>query len=254
MDKEEFQLLVNFHKDNKRQGPGSSRATKRALSFLGMDEKKKLEIADIGCGTGSQTITLAKNTNSHITAVDLSYDFLEKLKTRAGDLNLDHQITTRENSMDNLPFETKNFDIIWSEGAIYIMGFENGIRYWKKFLKNEGYLVVSDICWFTNSRPLELEKYWNQEDVEISTPAQKLQLFEENGCSPIAYFQLPEYCWLKEYYKPIEDNFQSFLAAHNYSKTARAIVDQMKQEIEMYNKYKKYYGYGFFIAKKRRSY
>jgi SAM-dependent methyltransferase len=63
-----------------------------------------------------------------------------------------NKITTLEKSMDALDFDDETFDIIWSEGAIYIMGFETGVKQWRNFLKPGGYLAVSEITWLTNKR------------------------------------------------------------------------------------------------------
>ena len=59
----ELELLVDFHKDADRQGPGSPATTLKALSFINIKNRKSLKVADIGCGSGAQTITLAQNIN-----------------------------------------------------------------------------------------------------------------------------------------------------------------------------------------------
>ncbi len=41
-------------------------------------------------------------------------------------------------SMDDLPFKEEELDLIWSEGAIYNIGFEKGLREWRKYLKKMG--------------------------------------------------------------------------------------------------------------------
>ncbi|MGI6424960.1 MAG: class I SAM-dependent methyltransferase [Tepidanaerobacteraceae bacterium] len=77
-----LELIIEYHRDNERQGPGSEEATLKALSRI-PNINKKTKILDIGCGTGGQTITLAKNTESHITAVDMLPQFLEKLMKKS---------------------------------------------------------------------------------------------------------------------------------------------------------------------------
>jgi SAM-dependent methyltransferase len=72
-------------------------------------------------------------------------EFLEALEQRSEKTGLKDKISLLEKSMDELPFEKESLDLIWSEGAIYNIGFENGIKNWKKFLKPGGYLVVSEI-------------------------------------------------------------------------------------------------------------
>lgn len=51
---DQLDLLVDLHKHNRRQGPGSPRVTERAIELTGLMGQKNLEIANIGCGTGGQ--------------------------------------------------------------------------------------------------------------------------------------------------------------------------------------------------------
>jgi len=246
----ELELLVDFHKDAERQGPGSSWETIKALELIEISKGDKLKIADIGCGTGGQTITLAKNIEGQIIAVDLFPEFLDELNLRAEKLGFQQKIKTIKKSMDDLSFDNEEFDIIWSEGAIYNIGFETGIKKWKHFLKTGGYLGVSEITWTTNSRPKELEEYWNEEYTEIDTASNKIRTLEENGYSPVGYFILSQNSWIENYYKPQEKRFSAFLEKHNNSEMARKIVEEAKEEIKKYQKYKGYYSYGFYVAKK----
>lgn len=246
----ELELLIDFHKDAKRQGPGSASDTLKALNFMDINKKKSLKVADVGCGTGAQTINLAQNIEGEIIAVDLFPEFLKKLNLKSKEQNLENKITTLKKSMEDLPFEKEEFDIIWSEGAIYIMGFEKGINKWKYFLKTGGYIAVSEITWITNSRPNEIEKHWNNEYPEIDTASSKIKILEENGFSPVGYFILPENSWIENYYKPMEGRFDDFLRKHDNSEIAKNIVDNEREEIRKYKKYKDYLSYGFYIAKK----
>ena len=246
----ELELIIDFHKDAKRQGPGGEKETKRALELTGIDLKKELKIADIGCGSGAQTITLAENTNSQITAVDLFPEFLEKLNEKIAKLGLQTRVATLKASMEHLPFEKEAFDIIWSEGAIYNMGFENGVKEWRQFLKPNGYLVVSEISWLTDQRPKEVEQYWNQAYPEIDTFSNKIRVLGKNGFAPTAFFVLPQSCWIDNYYKPMQERIQQFLDNHGHSKSAKNFVAAERKEIEHYEKYKDFYSYGFYIARK----
>ncbi|MCK5029527.1 MAG: class I SAM-dependent methyltransferase [Bacteroidales bacterium] len=246
----ELELLVDFYKNTERQGPGSSIETIKALNFINISKHQKLKVADIGCGSGGQTITLAKNIEGQIIAVDLFPDFLDELNVRAKELGFQERINTVEKSMEDLPFDNNELDIIWSEGAIYNIGFETGIKKWKNYLKSGGFLAVSEITWITNSRPQEIEEFWNEEYPEIDTASNKIRILEENGYSPIGYFILSQNSWIDNYYKPMEKRFSAFLEKHNNSEMARNIVEEQKEEIRKYKKYKDYYSYGFYIAKK----
>jgi len=152
--------------------------------------------------------------------------------------------------MDDLPFNKGEFDLIWSEGAIYNMGFENGLKKWKDFLKVGGYLAVSEITWITQSRPKEIEKFWKSEYPEIDVASNKIKQLENNGYSLVGYFYLSQDSWIYNYYKPMEERFDPFLKRHGNAEIARKVVNDNKTEIELYKKYKDYYSYGFYIARK----
>jgi len=58
-----------------QQGPGGPEVTIKALHFIdGLNEKS--QIADIGCGTGTPTMILAKNTKGQITGIDYFLNLL----------------------------------------------------------------------------------------------------------------------------------------------------------------------------------
>jgi ubiquinone/menaquinone biosynthesis C-methylase UbiE len=247
---EDYQLLIDLHKGANRQGPGGDAETKLAMDLSMLDRAAPLKIADIGCGTGASTLFLAQQLNAHITAVDFLKDFLDVLESKAERAGLSGKVSTLACSMDSLPFGDGEFDIIWSEGAIYNIGFEKGVREWNRYLKFGGILVVSEITWLTASRPPELEKYWGSEYSEIDLASVKIGVLEKNGYSPIGYFVLPEYCWLDNYYRPMQNGFQSFLDRNGNSEEAQAIVEAENREIELYEKFKEYYSYGVYVAKK----
>jgi len=247
---DDYQLLIDLHKHALRQGPGGDAETKLALDLCMVDKTAPLKIADIGCGTGASTLTLARQLNATITAVDLLDEFLDVLKKRATKAGVSEKISTLQCSMENLPFDDEEFDIIWAEGAIYNIGFEKGLNDWRQYLKTGGLLVVSEITWTTGSRPSELQQHWDNEYPEIDVASSKISLLESCGYSPIGYFVLPEHCWTDNYYTPMQERFVDFLEGHEYSEKARDIVETETKEIKLYNKYKDYFSYGMYIARK----
>ena len=245
-----LELLIDLHRHANRQGPGGSEETEKAIVLAMLDKTQRLKVADIGCGTGSSAILLAKHLNAQITAVDFLPAFIDVLKDNAIKDGVENKICPLVCSMEDLPFSNEEYDVIWSEGAIYNMGFEKGIKEWRRFLKPGGILVVSEITWITNNRPREIQEHWENEYPEIDTASSKFKTLESNGYSPIAYFLLPEHCWLDNYYRPMQRTFGDFLKRNGNSEEAQAIVSGEEQEIVLYEKYKQYYSYGVYIAKK----
>ena len=250
MDEKTLQLLVDLHRNNRRQGPGSDDAFQEMLILSRMDVGAPLKIADIGCGTGSSTIPLLGATNAQVTAVDAVPEFLETLKTKAQDLGLGDRLTTVEADMNGLPFQEQQFDAIWAEGAIYNIGFKQGIMGWKRFLKSGGVVVVSEITWLRSDIPNELRTHWESEYPEIDLASNKLALLEQNGYVPIGYFTLTPNCWLDEYYLPLQLSLEGFLQRNADHLQAKEIADAEQREYELYQRYQDYYSYGVYIAKK----
>jgi len=55
---------------------------------------------------------------------------------------------------------------------------------------------------------------------------------------------------MANYYRPMQGAFTGFLERNGNSEEARAVVQAERREIELYEKYAAYYGYGMYIVKK----
>jgi len=245
----DFDLINEYFVELDRQGPGSTEETIRALSFID-DVSRETKIADLGCGTGFQTMVLAQNTDATITALDLYAGSIDKLNAAAEKLDLQNRVKGIMGSMDDLPFQEGEFDLIWSEGAISNIGFEKGLSYWKRFLKQNGYIALTYESWFTNERPAEIEKWWVDAVPEIATIGQNVSTMQKAGYVPVAVFTLPDTCWTENYFIPQRSRREEFLKQHAGNRTVEDFVGFMKREEDLYSKYSRYYGYVFYIGKK----
>ncbi|NEQ98944.1 MAG: methyltransferase domain-containing protein [Cyanothece sp. SIO2G6] len=248
---EDLQLLIDLHQGTLHQGPGSEGTTLKAFGLTGLDPEATLAVGDFGCGTGSAAIALAHHLpHATIQAVDLCAEFIDILQQRIQSDHLTDRLSALTGSIDDLPFADESFDLIWSEGAIYNIGFEAGLTYWRQLLRDRGLIAVSEITWLTASRPAEIDEYWQNEYPEIGTVANKLSVIERQGFSPLAFFVLPPACWLDHYYGPLEQKFAAFLEHHGHSDQAQALIASQQQEIALYRTYQAYFSYGFYIAQK----
>ncbi len=242
-------LIWKYFSNFERQGPGSEEATKRALSFIDNLNDQSL-ISDIGCGSGGNSMVLAQHTPGNITGVDVSPVFIELFNRNAMKLGFQNRVKGIVESMENLSFQNEELDLIWSEGAIYIVGFERGINEWRKFLKTGGYIAVSEATWFTEKRPAEIEKFWMDVYPEIDTISNKVDQMQKAGYIPVAAFILPENCWTENYFAPKLEVDKIFLKENAGNKRAEDFIVSQRHEAQLYNKYKEYFGYAFYIGKK----
>lgn len=245
----DFKLICEYFAGMKRQGPGSPEATIKALSFID-NLTNESKIADIGCGTGGQTMVLAGNAPGYITGIDLFAEFIDIFNADARKLNLHNRVKGVLGSMEALPFQKEELDLIWSEGAVYNIGFERGMNEWRVFLKTGGFIAVSDASWFTEKRPVEIDEFWEDAYPEIDTISNKIGQMQKAGYVPIASFILPENCWLENFYIPQISVQEKFLKKYADNKAAEALVRNQRLEAELYRKYKNFYGYVFYIGKK----
>jgi Methylase involved in ubiquinone/menaquinone biosynthesis len=245
----DFNLICEYFSSVERQGPGSPEVTLKALSFID-NLTDNSHIADIGCGTGGQTIVMAQQVPGQITGIDLFPHFIDQFNARAALLALQYRMNGVVGSMDNLPFRDEEFDLIWSEGAIYNIGFKRGINEWRRFLKTGGYLAVTEASWFTDERPDEIDAFWRDAYPEIDTIPVKTAQLQKAGYIPVATFILPENCWLDHFYTPQAAVQDEFLKKHAGNATAEGLIACQRHESELYRKYKAYYGYVFYIGRK----
>lgn len=244
-------LICDFFLNTNRQGPGSPEATLKALSFINNLTVQSL-IADLGCGTGGQTMVLAQHTPGSITGLDFFPEFIECFNRNAEKLNLQDRVKGVVGSMDALSFEKESLDLIWSEGAIYNIGFERGLNEWRKYLKTGGYVAVSESSWFTEERPAEIHDFWMSVYAEIDTIPNKVAQIQKAGYILVATFILPEYCWTENNFTPLVKAREIFSRKYAGNKTVEELISFQHHEAELYRKYKEFYGYVFYIAKKMK--
>ncbi|HNX35746.1 MAG TPA: methyltransferase domain-containing protein [Kiritimatiellia bacterium] len=245
----DFTLICEYFSSLERQGPGSPEVTLKALTFID-NLTDDARIADIGCGTGGQTMVLADHAPGHIIGVDLFPAFIDLFNANAQRRHFQNRVRGVIGSMEALPFRNEEFDLIWSEGAIYNIGFRRGITEWRKYLKPGGYLAVSEASWFTRERPAEIDRYWMESYPEIDTIPNKVAQIQEAGYVPVATFVLPETCWTDRFYLPQRTAQEIFLAKHRGNKTAEELIANQRHEAELYDAYKAFYGYVFYIGRK----
>ncbi len=244
-----LEIFFELHEDLAQQGPGSDEYTRKAFS-LTQPLSPKSRILDLGCGPGRQTIELAKLSKGEIHAVDNHKPYIEELRIRTMKARVTEKIKTHVGSMDDLNFAEESFDLIWSEGAIYSIGFEKGLKLWRRFLKPGCYIAVTEVSWLKSDLPEELRNYWNVAYPDIGSIGDNIRRVEQAEFELAATLTLPASTWWDGYYTQILERMEVLNKKYADDETARKVFDEEKREIEMFRRYSDYYSYVFYIAKR----
>ena len=119
--------LCGIEKDRIREN--LNKYTRKAFKLL--PKCKNPHILDIGCGTGVPTIELAKISNGHVIGIDIDVTSLKLLQRKIKETELNNRVSVTKDSILTMNFPQESFDIIQSEGSIFVIGFENGIKKWR---------------------------------------------------------------------------------------------------------------------------
>lgn len=236
-----IELLLELFDGLPRQGPGEDAATLAAYASTGV-QSASARLLDAGCGSGGQTRALAGAFPGWIAAVDLFPGFLARARSP--------RIAPVCASMDALPFAPASFDIVWSEGAIYIMGFPEGLQAWRPLLKPGGWLVCSEMSWFAPAPPAEACAFWAAAYPGMRHVNENRVVARNSGYEVVHSFPLPAAAWWSSIYDGLAANLPAFRARHAGDAEARAVADETDRELDLFRRFSDAYGYQFYVLRK----
>ncbi len=232
-----------------RQGPGLDEYTARVFHTI-PDLPAHARILDIGCGSGMQTLMLARLCpDATIIACDIPQPFLDDLTDRAEKAGLDGRITTLRASMDNLSFPAESFDLLWAEGSAFVMGFREALSSWKRLLKPGGYLALSDLVWFTHTPTKYCMQYFAHQYPAMVHEEDARQMARDAGYSILATFRLPDAAWWDNYYTPLSRRLEILKEQYPDDQEVQTLLASINEEIEVFRTHSPEYGYSFIIAR-----
>ncbi|MDI6718712.1 MAG: class I SAM-dependent methyltransferase [Methanomicrobiales archaeon] len=211
------------------------------------------ELLDIGCGSGMQTIELARACpDCRIAAVGTPQPYRDDPARRAAAAGAGGRITTLRASMDGLPFGDASFDVLRAGSSIFVMGFEKGWNSWRRLLRPGGRLCLTEAVWFPDSPSPEAAAFWNECYPGMTTAAENRLTAERAGYEIVATFPLPRSAWREDYYTPLLERLPGLKAAAGGDPAAEAPVAFSEREIEMPRTHGSEYGCEFFVLRKNR--
>lgn len=202
--------------------------TRKAYRILPQIDKPR--ILDIGCGSGIPTLELAKLGRGEVIGIDIDQPALDKFARKITETGLGKRVQALNRSMLDMDFPDESFDIIWSEGSLYVIGFERGLQEWKRLLRPRGFMVIHD---------------------EQGNVKEKMEQISNCGYELLGYFLLSQATWQAEYFAPLEKLITESKARYTDDPTVREELQQAQEELGMFKKYPERNSSGYFVIKKK---
>jgi serine/threonine-protein kinase HipA len=238
------QELFAFFEAMPRQGPGSPAVTRNLLRRLRSLLPAHPVAADMGCGNGAAGLVLADEGVS-VTGVDIHQPFLDSFEQSAAAKGCSDRVSTRRASMTESGLAPDSLDLIWSEGAVYIVGFDVALEIFWPLLKPGSLLVVSECVWLQEQVPEKLRAFWDRGYPAMRTVGGNIRAGEQEGYRFHHCELLPSEVWETDFYRPMEAMIDRL--GPNSSPAMQAIIDGQHEEIALFRQYNHLYGYVFHV-------
>lgn len=241
------EATYRLHAGLPRQAPGSDACTRDALRRLPPLPKTPV-VVDLGCGPGRATLVLAEELGTRVVAVDLHEPFLDELRARARAGGLGHLVEARQGDMAALDLAPGSIDLIWSEGAIYNIGFAAGLALWRPLLRPRGLVVLSECAWLTENRPEEAIAFWRDAYPEMTGIDENARAAAAAGYEVLDWFVLPSSAWWDEYYTPLSHRAAQLRPGADAP--LLATIEATEREVDLYRRHGHSYGYVFYLLRR----
>lgn len=242
-------IFFEVHQGLYREGPGCAASTWQALACTGLDHAAPLSVLNLACGPGAQTLDLAARlAHARIVSVDLHAAYLADLRRYADAAGVSERVLPVRADMSQLPLADGAADLIWCEGAAYIMGVAAALDTWWSLLRPGGVIAFTEAVWLRDDPPEPVRTCWSEYPAMADVPACR-RLLDARGYQRLDDFVLPQSAW-QQYYEPMSRRLDAIEARYRDDPEAWPSIAECRAEIDVWRRYGDWYGYGFFIARR----
>jgi hypothetical protein len=143
------------------------------------------------------------------------------------------------------------FDLIWSEGALFVVGFREGLTTCHSLLTPGGGLAVSELCWLRPDPPTDCRRFFSEVCPAMTDVEAALAAIRACGYELLGHFTVPESAWWTSYYHPVEERLRLLRKQHVGNVENLSMIESIQKEIDIYRQYSAYYGSVFFVMRVR---
>ena len=227
-------------------GPGGNVHTLHVLRLL--PEHQFRVIVDAGCGTGRQTMVLAKELGTMVHAVDSYEPFLNDLMRRAKEARIEQLVETHCMDMKDIPGIFQRIDLLWSEGAAYNIGFSNALTTWASAINPDGFAVISELSWLRERVPDTVREFFLSGYPDMQSVQHNIAVAENAEYKALNTYTLPKEAWVEDYYDILEPRAKALV--DHVDPSVRDFAVETVKEIEIFECSEDSYGYVFYVLQR----
>jgi arsenite methyltransferase len=232
--------------------PGGITSTLALVSLSAIG--KNMRVLDVGCGTGTSVRTIRSISHCYVIGLDLNSEMMQAAMST---LNASSQLGFVRGDAHFLPFGSKRFDVVLSQGALPFMNNKHKVvKEMSRVVKDNGIVAHVDFYYHTlpDSRLIREVNEITSSNLEPYTREEWIRLLENYGLKVESVTDLPVIDRPKidkrRYLNTIITSLSERDSASLTRKMAHKLCNKIMKYEEIFEKNRGLMGSGIFIHRK----